>query len=323
MLSCYCVAVSSYLLPCHRLEGTLSCPACYHLHHSIMSSTQEAGDIFGEGIGPAQMMLRSPTVLIASVGLWGMNVYFFRLFHIDYYHVLNLDLFKERAAQLKAASGTKLDVENVNPDDSKTSSKTSDVGDDDDYQDAVFADDPEDYGRAVTWQKLIGLSVVLILMLHLSIFAWMDLLGGGSIGAVFAFYFAVLVGIVIPLPSTRWLRTSCVIVLQRAFELVNPRCFCVNSDPSGPRPIPFIDVFFADGMCSLSKVFFDWGMLFHLASHYPEPVPKSTHSILIPSFCAAIPYIIRARQCLIMYTVGRIKVRSFVGTGTIWCERVQ
>jgi hypothetical protein len=60
-------------------------------------------------------------------------------------------------------------------------------------------------------------------------------------------------------------------------------------------------------MCSLSKVFFDWGMLFHLASHFPEPVPASTHAIMIPSFCAAIPYIIRARQCLIMHTVGRIK----------------
>lgn len=240
-----------------------------------------------------------------------MNVYFFRLFHIDYDYVLNLDLAKERAAKLRAASGAanSTDVENISPEgDSKTSSKTSEAGDDDDYQEAVFLDDPEEYGRAVTWQKLIGLSVALMILLHLSIFAWMDLLGGGSIGAVFAFYFAVFVGVVLPLPSTRWLRKSCVVVLQRAFELVNPRCFCVNSDASGPRPIPFIDVFFADAMCSLSKVFFDWGMLFHLASHYPEPVPKSTHSILIPSFCAAIPYIIRARQCLIMYTVGRIKV---------------
>lgn len=268
------------------------------------------------------MMLRSPTVLIASVGLWGMNVYFFRLFHIDYAYVLNLDLVKEREAKLRAASGTltserKLsDVENIDGNgggDSKNSSKTSEVGEDDDYQSNAFLDDPEaEYGRAVTWQKLIGLSVALMVLLHLSIFAWIDLLGGGSIGAVFAFYIAVFIGVVLPLPSTRWLRKSCVIVLQRAFELLNPRCFCVNSEPSGPRPIPFIDVFFADAMCSLSKVFFDWGMLFHLASHFPEPVPKSAHSILIPSFCAAIPYIIRARQCLIMYTVGRIKVRLFL-----------
>jgi hypothetical protein len=280
-----------------------------------MSSTQEAGDIFGEGSGPAQMMLRSPTVLIASVGLWGMNVYFFRLFHIDYAYVLNLDLVKEREAKLRAASGTAASAErklsdvenNAESVDSKNSSKTSEVGEDDDYQKHAFQDDPEEYGREVTWQKLVGLSVVLMVLLHLSIFAWIDLLGGGSIGAVFSFYIAVFIGVVLPLPSTRWLRKSCVIVLQRACELLNPRCFCVNSEPSGPRPIPFVDVFFADAMCSLSKVFFDWGMLFHLASHFPEPVPASTHAIMIPSFCAAIPYIIRARQCLIMHTVGRIK----------------
>mmetsp|Transcript_31060 Transcript_31060/g.56294 ORF Transcript_31060/g.56294 Transcript_31060/m.56294 type:complete len:488 (-) Transcript_31060:1049-2512(-) len=280
-----------------------------------MSSTQEAGDIFGEGSGPAQMMLRSPTVLIASVGLWGMNVYFFRLFHIDYAYVLNLDLVKEREAKLRAASGTAASAErklsdvenNAEGVDSKNSSKTSEVGENDDYQKHAFQDDPEEYGREVTWQKLVGLSVVLMVLLHLSIFAWIDLLGGGSIGAVFSFYIAVFIGVVLPLPSTRWLRKSCVIVLQRACELLNPRCFCVNSEPSGPRPIPFVDVFFADAMCSLSKVFFDWGMLFHLASHFPEPVPASTHAIMIPSFCAAIPYIIRARQCLIMHTVGRIK----------------
>lgn len=262
------------------------------------------------------MMLRSPTVIIASVGLWGMNVYFFRLFHIDYAYVLNLDLYKEREAKLRAAADVERNTTStsdntpiVAADTSKISQKTSEADEDDDYQEAVLGED-DDYGRAVTWQKLIGLSVALMVLLHLSIFAWMDLLGGGSIGAVFMFYIAVFIGVVLPLPSTRWLRTSCVVVLQRAFELLNPRCFCVNSSEyaNGPRPIPFIDVFFADAMCSLSKVFFDWGMLFHLASHYPEPVPKSTHSILIPSFCAAIPYIIRARQCLIMYTVGRIKV---------------
>jgi hypothetical protein len=264
-------------------------------------------------------MLRSPTVLIASVGLWGMNVYFFRLFHIDYAYVLNLDLVKEREAKLRAASGTAASAErklsdvenNAESVDSKNSSKTSEVGEDDDYQKHAFQDDPEEYGREVTWQKLVGLSVVLMVLLHLSIFAWIDLLGGGSIGAVFSFYIAVFIGVVLPLPSTRWLRKSCVIVLQRACELLNPRCFCVNSEPSGPRPIPFVDVFFADAMCSLSKVFFDWGMLFHLASHFPEPVPASTHAIMIPSFCAAIPYIIRARQCLIMHTVGRIKVSFF------------
>jgi len=74
-----------------------------------------------------------------------------------------------------------------------------------------------------------------------------------------------------------------------------------------PRAVPFVDVFFADAMCSLSKVFFDWGMLWHLAWHYPNPVPTGWHSIVIPSVAASLPYLIRARQCLIMYTIGFMK----------------
>jgi hypothetical protein len=59
-----------------------------------MSSTQEVGEIFGAGSGPAHAMLRSPTVLIASVGLWGMNVFFFGIFGIDYVKVLRHDLLQ-------------------------------------------------------------------------------------------------------------------------------------------------------------------------------------------------------------------------------------
>lgn len=41
-------------------------------------------------------------------------------------------------------------------------------------------------------------------------------------------------------------------------------------------------------------------MLWHLASHYPNPVPPSIHAITIPSLIAAWPYLIRARQCIVM-----------------------
>lgn len=44
-------------------------------------------------------------------------------------------------------------------------------------------------------------------------------------------------------------------------------------------------------------------------SLYMVQVPSSAHNILIPSACAAVPYIIRARQCLVMHTVGRLQVR--------------
>jgi hypothetical protein len=137
---------------------------------------------------------------------------------------------------------------------------------------------------------------------------WIDVMGGGFIGAVFCFYGAVTAAILFPLPALRWLRKATVLVLQRTFELFNPRCSCVNIDPNvPPRMVPFVDVFYADALCSLSKVFFDWGMLFHMASHYPHHVPAAAHNIVIPSAFAAIPFLIRARQCLVMYNVCRLK----------------
>lgn len=39
----------------------------------------------------------------------------------------------------------------------------------------------------------------------------------------------------------------------------------------------------------------------------PRPTTTTaTHNIVIPSLCAALPYVIRARQCLIMRTVARV-----------------
>ena len=44
-----------------------------------------------------------------------------------------------------------------------------------------------------------------------------------------------------------------------------------------------------------------------LAWHYPQPVPMDLHSIAIPSIAASLPYLCRARQCIIMHTIGRMK----------------
>ena len=66
-----------------------------------MSSTQEVGDIFGQGKGSAQAMLRSPTVLILCVGLWGMNLFFYKLFGLDYKYILNYDLVEIRKEELR------------------------------------------------------------------------------------------------------------------------------------------------------------------------------------------------------------------------------
>lgn len=394
-----------------------------------MSAGQEVGEIFGDGSGPATALLRSPTVIIAAIGLWGMNVYFFRLFGIDYVRILNHDLEKERRELLARSSGAvaagsgggggagagsggggggsdeegggggggdDLGVLSKKMD----SDKHSDIGDPDDVGVLEMMDDgtdgdakgkssplpatlrpsnvdltekngklPFDLGTTkyrhhsnatsespngnanangngngnaddfapllnsaistsstststhlnltpldaamandITYPKLLNLSISLLLLLHLSTYFWIEIQGGSTIGAIFTFYFSVAVCASLPLRSTRWVRTSLSIIAWRSFELIHPRCSCIKMDPiRGPRPVPFVDVFYADAMCSLSKVFFDWGMLWHLAYHYPHAVPASAHTILIPSAFAALPYIIRARQCIIMHTVGRIK----------------
>jgi EXS family len=335
-----------------------------------MSSTQEVGEIFGAGSGPAHAMLRSPTVLIASVGLWGMNVYFFKLFGIDYVKVLRHDLDEEkrqaeelyyhhsssnnhhhhhptnnrpyhhlhRSSSLEINSNGKgnsassvlpLTSSATAPSAAASSSSNAAVntsmttaGDysDDDMM-MMYNDDKDDYEcdeqeafllsapsnasainssssadpSSITWGRLVIFSLSLLVLLHATYGFWIDVLGKSPLMAVFAFYGAVTTAVLVPLPSTKWLRKAVVLVLQRSFELVNPRCNCIVLDASAagatnnphfghppphqqqplvlPRPIPFVDVFFADAMCSLSKVFFDWGMLLHMAAHYPRPVP--------------------------------------------------
>jgi hypothetical protein len=192
-----------------------------------MSSGQEVGEIFGSGTGPATALLRSPTVIIASVGLWGMNVYLFRLFRIDYIKVLTLDLIKEREA----------DGGEGNTDSSLVASRRSKV---------------HDSNNEVTAFRLVVFSLSILALLHFSTKLYINVLEGSTIGAIFAFYTAVAIGLAVPLQSTEWIRVACGTVGQRALELVNPRCFCLTGGNVVPRAIPFIDVFFADAMCSVS-----------------------------------------------------------------------
>jgi hypothetical protein len=194
-----------------------------------MSSGQEVGEIFGSGTGPATALLRSPTVIIASVGLWGMNVYLFRLFRIDYVKVLTLDLVKEKEAQ-----------EHHQDDDDESSHGSS-----------ITRSRIHD-GTEATAYKLVVFSLSLLALLHFSTKIYIDVLDGSTVGAIFAFYTAVVVGIALPFKSTEWIRLACGTVGHRALELVNPRCFCFGSGM--PRAVPFVDVFFADAMCSVSHI---------------------------------------------------------------------
>lgn len=286
-----------------------------------MSATQEVGDIFQDVRNPAHAMLRSPTVLIAAIGLWGMNVYFFRLFGIDFVKVFQHDLRKianeedAEAGNLLKKSSRPTREQNPSsfrrePSDTTPAADSSEKAElmDDDELAIMDPSVEEPLPEEVTAFQYVCLSMTLLFLLHTSYIFWIDWLQGGAIGAIFAFYLTVGVAIIVPIQATRWLRLAASIVLHRAWELINPRCHCILLDSKQiPRPIPFVDVFFADAMCSLSKVFFDWGMLLHMASYYPNPVRKSVWNIIVPSSFAAVPYLIRARQCFVMWSVTQLK----------------
>ena len=317
-----------------------------------MSSTQEVGDIFSTGLGPSHAMLRSPTVLIVSIGLWGMNIFFFRLFGINYRYVLQYDLLREQQQQQCELKEQKQQLQqqqqseslvkgipsapmstgsivslgstvlnNGDKDDKPSASRSFDENDLDREKETLkdrYIDKEMQYldypaleaattaGATITWYKLVIFSLILLFLLHFTTRIWMDVLGRGVVGAVLSFYATFVIYIFIPLASNQWLRKAFQITLHRTYALIQPRCWCLRPTEM-PRPIPFVDVFYADAMCSLSKVFFDWGMLLHMASHYPNPVPQAAHNIIIPSLFAALPFVIRARQCLLMWSIGRLK----------------
>jgi len=48
-------------------------------------------------------------------------------------------------------------------------------------------------------------------------------------------------------------------------------------------------------------------MLWQIAFYYPKPVPSIGRAILLPSCIASLPYLIRVRQCFVLYSIGRIR----------------
>ena len=142
-----------------------------------MSSGQEVGEIFGEGRGPAHAMLRSPTVLIASVGLWGMNVFFYRLFGINYIKVLRRDLIQIEEQENPGKKSTEMvDLsDNSDNDDGDDPSANDDSVYENSHpspDDAILTTSasspspPIDRSGAITWERLVSLSVILLFLLH-------------------------------------------------------------------------------------------------------------------------------------------------------------
>ena len=142
-----------------------------------MSSTQEVGEIFGEGRGPAHAMLRSPTVLIASVGLWGMNVFFYRLFGINYIKVLKRDLIQIEEMENPGKKTMEI-VDLSDNSDEDSPGEDNSMNDESEYSatEELIQVPPQslpgitkasiDRSGAITWERLVSLSVLLLFLLH-------------------------------------------------------------------------------------------------------------------------------------------------------------
>jgi len=184
-----------------------------------MSSGQEVGDIFAYGSGPATALLRSPTVIIATIALWGMNIQLFRKFGIDHVRVLT---------------------------------GGSPQSEDDKEQKLGEKEESSTDANEMTSGKCFLLAGILFALLNLVTNIWMNIFNGTTITAILIYYAIILTAIIVPFRCTQWIRNGAKVFLHRGKELFIPRCACVTG--RAPIPVPFIDVFFADGMCSLSKV---------------------------------------------------------------------
>jgi hypothetical protein len=111
---------------------------------------------------------------------------------------------------------------------------------------------------------------------------WLDVLQGGIIGAVRAvlmFYTVVFMAITVPFRCKRWLCRATVVVLQRTYELVNPRCHCITNDGvTPPRFIPFVDVFLPTPCVPYPK-FFLIGVCSFTWHHTIPNQPRHRHTI--------------------------------------------
>ena len=132
-----------------------------------MSAGQEVGEIFGAGRGPAHAMLRSPTVLIASVGLWGMNVFFYRLFGINYIKVLRRDLLE--IEETENPEKKTMEMVELSEDPSDEDGDDPSANDESAYSNFDETGVPApliDRSGAITWERLVSLSVLLLFLLH-------------------------------------------------------------------------------------------------------------------------------------------------------------
>ena len=134
----------------------------------------------------------------------------------------------------------------------------------------------------------LSLSLGLLLLLYGTQHMWSLLFSGSTFSGNFVFWSLASFLLFRPRPSALWLRAKLLWSLKVVLEAFR-----------GERT--FLHVLAADMLCSLSKVFYDVGTLLGLLLHRPHrPAPGSAASHL-PPLLAAVPFLLRARQCLSSY----------------------
>ncbi|GMH87333.1 hypothetical protein TrVE_jg12447 [Triparma verrucosa] len=294
--------------------------------------SQEIGNIFaqasreGEGL-PHDPLLRSPTILILFIALWGIDVYVFHRLRLDWRKAMDLPSQGDTNGSNGSSSNNGNDCEDGDIELLRTSGaqhqQTSTASSDDDDTQAITPvphEDDDDDDRAnllnhavsrsssgnrnsnstndisanVTSLKSSGadkillLSASLFLLLYVTQFVCLNVLSGSGLFATISFYLLVFVLSLSTSPSAAFPRSLFFSLLEHLAAIA-----------TGGRD--FLHVFLADALCSLSKIFFDLGLLFSLVCSYPHNLPTSSTVLLIPSLFASMPFLIRIRQCMGSY----------------------
>mmetsp|Transcript_3053 Transcript_3053/g.8776 ORF Transcript_3053/g.8776 Transcript_3053/m.8776 type:complete len:434 (-) Transcript_3053:118-1419(-) len=138
-----------------------------------------------------------------------------------------------------------------------------------------------------------------------SFLVWCGLLHGSVEGAIFAFYVAIPF-ILVVLPVVGFGRGNIFPYIRTLRRVLWP---------SAEENVPFVEVFVADAMTSLSKVFADTGLVLAVlvsravafdvnnTQFLSKPTAQLVSTVVsgcLPPFLACMPYIIRVRQLVVL-----------------------
>ena len=236
-------------------------------------------------------LLRIPIVPILFLALWGIAVYFLRA-------SLNADVF-----------GTVLDTRQQAGQISGSEDAAADCGEDD------ASPPPPPSPRHIILSAL-----TLLATLFWCFVVWCGLLGGSVEGAVFSFYGVIpLVLIVLPAGGC-YSSGGGAGRASGAPSHYNPKdCFLCSSTffrvlwPTGARrgsTPPFVEIFVADALTSLSKAISDCGLVAAVvlsqSALFGEAAQQGSGletrfllPLVLPPLLGSIPYVIRIRQVLL------------------------